>query len=177
MTPTPQNDQTSSAAVTAAVIGGVFVVVAAVVGAFVGWVLPRLFDEPSNPTDQLAVPIRIDPVSEPVPRCATFAGDGDVPDGRQLWIVIETKEFGQTKYYFNETKAAAGRWAATNVVVGSDETPPEALFPVLAVTFSDATSADISTGRYQNGVTELFPDAIIHNETTVERGTDKTPCW
>jgi hypothetical protein len=161
-----------------------------VVAVVIGWLLAQVVSEPDNPrnsepapgvttqapTVQGALPIQIDPVSGPVPRCATFAGDGDIPEGQKLWIVVQTNEAGQTKYYFNGTYPAAGRWSAPNVVAGSVDTPAGVLFAVLAVTFSDATSADISTGRYQDGVSELFPDASTHYEMTVERGPDGAPC-
>jgi hypothetical protein len=185
VTTTPRQAETTSRVV-GAVVTGIFSLLAV----WLGWYLTHQSEQTSNPPNaqsalglttqapavEGALPIRFDPVSEPVPRCSTLAGDGDIPEGEKLWIVVQTNEAGQTKYYFNETYPAAGRWSAPNVVVGSVDTPAGVLFPVLAVTFSDATSSDISTGRYQDGVTELFPDASVHTQITVKSSADRTSC-
>ncbi len=128
------------------------------------------------PATQNAQPIRFDPVTKPVPRCASFTGEGDVPQDRQLWIVVVTKEGGRTKYYFDETSAAGGQWSAPKVSIGSATDPTGELFNVEAVTFTNATSQDLSSGRYQNGTFDLPTDASVQDRMGVRLGDDHAAC-
>lgn len=128
------------------------------------------------PATQNAQPIRFDPVTKPVSRCASFTGEGNAPQDRQLWVVVMTKEGGRTKYYFDEASAAGGRWSAPKVSIGSAADPAGELFKVEAVTFTNATSQDISSGRYQNGTFDLPANASVQDRIGVQLGDDHTAC-
>ena len=130
------------------------------------------------PPTQNAQPIRFDPVTtSTVPRCASFTGEGDVPQDRQLWIVVKTNESGRTKYYYDETSAVGGQWSAPKVTIGSATDPTGELFTVEAVTFTNTTSQDISSGRYQYGTFDLPSDASPpQDQIGVKLGDDHTAC-
>jgi hypothetical protein len=89
---------------------------------------------------------------------------------------VKAKENGRTKYYFNNAYPAVGRWSAPKVSISMDESSEQVLFSVLAVTFTDATSQDISSGRYRKGVSELFANAATQDQIRVELGADRRPC-
>src|SRR5437773_1681568 len=132
----------------AAIIGAAGLIIAAIIGAKYH---SNSGDSPTptqgastGTSTQNAQPIRFDPVTDTVPRCASFKGKGDVPQGRHLWIVVMTNEGGRTKYYFDGTSAADGLWSAPKVSIGSDSDPAGELFNVWAVTFTDTTSQAIS---------------------------------
>jgi hypothetical protein len=165
----------------AAAIGALGLIIAAIIGA-------RYHSNSSNsgtttqaPTTpvtatQGALPIRFDPVTGTVPRCASFTGKGDVPQGRQLWIVVVTNEGGRAKYYFDDASAASGQWSAPKVSIGSISDPAGEWFKVWAVTFTNATSQNISSGRYQNGTSHLFADASVQDRIAVQLGRNHRPC-
>ncbi len=132
-----------TAAVVTAVVGGIFaVVVAAVPALIVGPPNPNPSPTPLRsstditgqsgtepaPTYKLA-PIRVDQVQDP-PRCAKFTGSGDVPDGKTLWLVVQSDE---PKYYFYPTipEPLQHRWAAENVTLGLSTESPVSPLPFL----------------------------------------------
>lgn len=172
----------------AAIISGVAVIAAAIIGVTGPWTHSSggtagagqgpTTQAPTTgaPTTQDAQPIRFDPVTKPVPRCASFTGEGDVPQDRQLWVVVKTKEGGRTKYYFDEATAAGGRWSAPKVSIGSAADPTGELFNVEAVIFTNAASQDISSGRYQNGTFDLPADASVKDQMGVQLGDDHAAC-
>jgi hypothetical protein len=128
------------------------------------------------PATQSTQSISFDPVTHAVPRCASFKGKGDVPQGRQLWVVVVTSENGRTKYYFDETSAAGGQWSAPKVPIGSGSDPTGELFKVWAVTFPDNISRDIGSGRYQNGTFHLLAKASIQDRISVKLSRNHAPC-
>ena len=113
-----------------------------------------------------------------VKRCETFTGTGDVPSGRYLYIVVQSNPLDGNIFYFNKANPDGhGHWTARDVRVGGDAPEEEGTpYPVLAVTFNEATSREIDSRRYENGGTELFPDASTHDQISVVAGADRTPC-
>src|SRR5262245_25226192 len=51
--------------------------------------------EPTRSAGPL-IPIKVDRPTEPVARCESFGGVGDVPAGKHLWIAVRTPE---PRYY------------------------------------------------------------------------------
>jgi len=160
-----------------AIIGVIVAIIGIVVGVVVSY---KTSASNGSSSRSAASPLRFDPVNGPVDRCASFSGTGSAPDGKYLWIVVDSPP-PDDKFYFQDTsvnKPRAGYWKAENATVGGDD-PSEAGQPyrIGIVTVTPELHAAINRGDYRDGVTEL-PDGS-HDEDVwmdVTAGDERTPC-
>lgn len=170
------------AAVIPAVVGGIFAVVVAVLSR------PPIGDPPPDPlpssaapippgghaqSSSPAAPIVIDRISAP-PLCATFAGSGDVPQGRTLWLAVQSDE---RKYYFFPVvpESSSPRWTAGNVTLGIPEEKPGEPFTVLAV-LATATGDRNIEKLDGNGSRSLPSGVKEEHRIYVKRGANERQC-
>jgi hypothetical protein len=120
--------------------------------------------------------IKFDKVYDPVPRCAIFGGEGDVPANKTLWLAIFPN--GPRKYFFRSVvvNAIQHNWLATNVTIGSQDTSPGSHFTIYAVLVDSATNQALQQGRFAGGITTLPDNFHIVNQIDVQRGDNSAPC-
>jgi hypothetical protein len=122
------------------------------------------------------VPIKIDRVNAPVPRCATFGGEGDVPPDQTLWLAVLTPD--TRKYFFRPVmvNAVQHKWISRKVTIGSQDDPPGTPFMIYAVLVDNVTNQLLQQGRFAGGIAAL-PDTFVKvHQIEVERGSDSAEC-
>jgi hypothetical protein len=129
----------------------------------------------TTPSSRIPLPIKIDRVRFPVPRCSTFAGEGDVSVGQNLWLAVlsDTK-----RYYFKPVivNPAEHSWISKNVTIGAQGDSPGTVFTVYAVVVDDATNQRLQQERYAGGITDLPANFAVVDQMRVSRSTDSKAC-
>jgi hypothetical protein len=128
----------------------------------------------ANPIN--TVPIKIDRVSTPVPRCATFGGQGDVPTDKYLWLAILTS--GSEQYFFRPAAVNPGEhnWVVKKVTIGSKDTSLDTLFTIYAVLVDNVTNQQLRQGRFAGGIPTLPSNFQKVDQIEVKRGTENSEC-
>jgi hypothetical protein len=128
---------------------------------------------PSSTIPNPAVrPIKIT-TNSPVPRCATFDGTGDVPQGQTLWLIVFTP--GSRKYYPKPVTVAASThgWTARNVLIGAQDDPADTTYMIYATLVDNSSNLMLEQNR-SAGLTYLPGSKAA--ELSVTRNKDMAPC-
>lgn len=130
----------------------------------------------SEPNSTNPVSIKIDRVSTPIPRCATFAGQGDAPTNKSLWLAVLTPE--SKEYYLArvDVDAHQHRWISKNVIIGSPNTVPGTSFKINAVLVDAETGQLLRQSHITGGLKALPANFKIVDQIEVERGPDNADC-
>jgi hypothetical protein len=148
--------------------------------------LPPSGDQPPQQTLQSGAPafsssmdpgsIKITQVYDQVPRCTTFSGEGNVPANKNLWLAIFSDN--AQKYFFRPVtvNGAQHSWIATNVTIGSKDSPTGSRYTIYAVLVDNDIDQQLRQGRFAGGIAALPPNFHKVYQIEVRRGGDSAEC-
>ncbi|MGH3773417.1 MAG: hypothetical protein ACRDRW_18840 [Pseudonocardiaceae bacterium] len=128
----------------------------------------------SGPT---LLPVKINPVTTPVPCRVTLTGTGDVPPGRTLWLVTQRSNT-LPKYYFKRVivDAAEHKWIAANITIGSKDTLPGSPYTIYAALVDNTTNQLITQGKFTGGVSDIPNTVLRVDQLQISRSSDGNGC-
>lgn len=184
--PSKQTKWRYNSTIVAAIIAGIAGIAAAITSATItafshssGNQPPQQAVQPDTPTFSNSInpgTIKITQVYDQVPRCATFGGEGNVPVNKNLWLAIFPNN--TQKYFFRPAtvNAAQHSWIATNVTIGSKDSPIDSRFTIYAVLADNETDQQLRQGHFAGGITTLPPNLHKVDQIEIRRGSDSAEC-